>query len=84
MLVVSSREFREKQAEYMDRADNGEQIIVQRGKNKAYSITPVTEDDLYFTPEMMERIKKSIEQVKEGKVTTVKGKEELKQFLNSL
>ncbi|MHB1179161.1 MAG: type II toxin-antitoxin system prevent-host-death family antitoxin [Daejeonella sp.] len=84
MLVVSSREFREKQAEYMDRADKGEQIIVQRGKNKAYSITPVTEDDLYFTPEMLARIDQSIQQAKDGKVTTVRGKEELKQFLNSL
>ncbi len=84
MLVVSSREFRDKQAEYMDRADNGEQVIVQRGKNKAYSITPVTEDDLYFTPEMLAKIDVAIQQVKEGKITTVRGKEELKQFLDSL
>jgi len=84
MLVVSSREFREKQAEYMDRADNGEQIIVQRGKNKAYSLTPVTEDDLYFTPEMLKRIKESLQEAKDGKVTTIRGKDELKQFLDSL
>ncbi len=84
MLIISSREFREKQAEYMDRADNGEQIIVQRGKNKAYAITPISKDDLYFTPEMLARIELSIQQAKEGKVTTVKGKEELKQFLDSL
>ena len=80
MLVISSREFREKQAEYMDRADNGEQIIVQRGKNKAYSITPVTEDDLYFTPEMLARI----EQAKDGKGVSIKSKEELKTFLDAL
>jgi len=84
MLIVSSREFREKQAEYMDRADNGEQIIVQRGKNKAYSITPITEDDLYFTPEMLAKIEISIKQGEEGKTTTVKGNGELKQFLDSL
>ncbi len=72
MLIVSSREFREKQAEYMDRADNGEQIIVQRGKNKAYSITPITGDDLYFTPEMLARIDLSIKQAKEGEITTIK------------
>jgi prevent-host-death family protein len=48
MLVISSREFRDKQAEYMDRADNGEQIIVQRGKNKAYTITPVKDKDVYL------------------------------------
>lgn len=49
MLVVSSGEFREKQAEYLNRVDNGEQIIVQRGKNKAYAITPVKSADLYVS-----------------------------------
>lgn len=49
MLVISSREFRDKQAEYMDRVDNGEQIIVQRGKNKAYAITPVKDKDIYMS-----------------------------------
>lgn len=47
MLVISSREFRDKQAEYMDRADRGEQIIVQRGRDKAYSITPMKSTDIY-------------------------------------
>ena len=55
-----------------DRADNGEQIIVQRGKNKADSITPITQDDLYFTPEMLARIDISIKQAEEGKTTTTR------------
>jgi len=45
MLVISSKEFRDNQASYFDRVDNGEEILVQRGKNKAYKITPVTEND---------------------------------------
>jgi antitoxin YefM len=84
MLIISSREFREKQAEYMDRADNEEQIIVQRGKNKAYAITPISEDDLYFTPRMIARIKESIQQVSEEKRVTINTPEELKSFLDSL
>lgn len=84
MLVVSSREFREKQAEYMDRADNGEQIIVQRGKNKAYSITPISDDDVYFTPQVLARIKESIQQVSEGKGVSVSTPDELKNLLDSL
>jgi len=59
MVIISSREFREKQAEYMDLADNGEQIIIQRGKNKAYSLTPVLKDDLYFSPQLVEKIRKA-------------------------
>ncbi|MDP3435739.1 MAG: prevent-host-death protein [Bacteroidales bacterium] len=59
----------------------GEQIIVQRGKDKSYTLTPVLEDDLYFTPSMVERIAQSIEQVKEGKITKISSKEELKKLL---
>jgi prevent-host-death family protein len=77
MLVISSREFRDKQAEYMDRADNGEQIIVQRGKNKAYTITPVKDKDIYLNKanldefitgdELIERLKPRIKALFEQK-----------------
>lgn len=46
MLVISSREFREKQKHYLDRIDAGEEILLQRGKSKTYKISPVTEDDI--------------------------------------
>ena len=42
----------------MDKLDDGEQIIIQRGKNKAYAITPITEEDVYFTPSMIKKLKK--------------------------
>ncbi len=80
MLVISSREFRQNQRLYFEKADKGEQIIVQRGKDKAYAITAVNEDDVYFNAEMVERIKQSIKQVEEGKikqVTTPEGISEL-------
>ena len=48
MLVISSREFRNKQAQYFDLADNREHIIIQRGKDKSYRLLPITEDD-YIT-----------------------------------
>jgi len=84
MLVVSSREFREKQAEYMDRIDNGEQIIIQRGKNKAYAITPVKDEDIYFSPQMIQKIKDLILQAKEGKTIKVGNTKELEDFFKSL
>lgn len=71
MLVVSSREFRQNQKRYFERADQGEQIIVHRGKNKAYALTPVKEEDLYFNAEMVDRIKQSIGQVKSGKTKSI-------------
>lgn len=51
MLVITSREFRENQASYFDRVDQGEEIMVQRKKNKAYRIIPVTEDDTLMSKE---------------------------------
>lgn len=68
----------------MDLADSGEQIIIQRGKNKAYSITPVLEGDLYFSPQLVEKIRKALKQAEEGKVTRVSGKPALEQFLDAL
>lgn len=81
MLIISSREFRQNQRIYFERADKGEQIIVQRGKDKAYALTPVNEDDVYFNAEMVKRIKQSIKQVEEGKVKKVTTTEEISNLL---
>jgi len=81
MLVISSREFRQNQRIYFEKADNGEQIIVQRGKDKAYALTPVNEDDVYFNAEMLMRIKQSIEQLKQGKVKRLITPEEISELL---
>jgi antitoxin YefM len=81
MKVISSREFRQNQRLYFERADKGEQIIVQRGKDKAYALTPVNEDDVYFNAGMVERIKESIKQVQEGKVKRISTPEGISDLL---
>ncbi|MEF8810693.1 MAG: prevent-host-death protein [Bacteroidales bacterium] len=81
MLIISSREFRQNQRKYFEKADKGEQIIVQRGKDKAYALTPVSEDDIYFSAEMVEKIKQSIEQVKQGKVKKITSPQEISDLL---
>jgi len=64
MLVISSREFREKQAMYLDHVDEGTEILVQRGKNKSYRIIPVTKEDSIVKKEHIlapdERLTKAI------------------------
>ena len=81
MLIISSREFREKQKRYLDLVDQNEQVIVQRGKNKAYIVTPITETDRFFAePDVKIRLKHSIAQAKKGKVTSVK-KEDIDKLL---
>lgn len=81
MLVISSREFRDNQKKYMDLADNNQQVIIQRGKGKAYALTPVSERDRYFMdPEVIAEIREGIEQYRAGKTTKV-NKTDLDQLL---
>ena len=81
MLVVSSREFRQNQKIYFEKVDEGEQIIVQRGKDKSYIVRAVSENDMYFNEEMLERIKLSMQQAKDGKVKRVSTDKEVKDLL---
>jgi len=81
MLVISSREFRQNQRKYFDKVDEGEQIIVQRGKDKAYALTPISEDDLYFSAEMIRKVHKSAQQAQQKKYIEISTAEEIKELL---
>jgi antitoxin YefM len=81
MLVISSREFRQNQKLYFERADKGEQIIVQRGTNKSYALTPINEDDVYFSAEMIQKIKLSAEEAKNGDVKRITSSAEINDLL---
>ena len=81
MLVISSREFRQNQRLYFDKVDEGEQVIVQRGKDKSYVLSPITEDDLYFNAEMVSKIKNSMQEARDGKTVTINTPKELRDLL---
>ena len=81
MLVISSREFRQNQRLYFDKVDKGEQIIVQRGKNKSYALTPIGEEDLYFNEKMIKRIKESAKQASNGEYVEISSSEGIKELL---
>ena len=66
---------------YFEKVDQGEQIIVQRGKDKSYVLTPVTENDLYFNAAMIKRIKKSLKEAEKGETKTISNSTEIKQLL---
>ncbi len=81
MLVISSREFRDHQKKYFDLVDKNEQVIVHRGKDKAYILTPASDADLYLSnPEIKKRLDESIAQAKQGELVRVK-KEDLTKML---
>ena len=53
-MIISSREFRDQQKKYFDLADQNEQVIVQRGKDKAYVIVPLNDADRLSVNDQLE------------------------------
>ena len=85
MLVVSSKEFRDNQKNYLDKIDEGIEILLHRGKNKAYRIIPVTEDDTLMSKEaFFAKIDKSLAEAREGNLETFDTVESLMNFLEKL
>jgi hypothetical protein len=76
MRIISAREFRGKQKDYLDLAEK-ERVIIHRGKNrKSVLLTPIdesTETDVFFSdPQVLNAIKEGIEDVKAGRVTSIR------------
>ena len=72
MRIISSREFNDNQKLYFDLADQNEQIIVQRGEDKAYMLIPITESDRLSTnPALINKIKDAERAIREGKTTKI-------------
>lgn len=84
IIETTSRKFREHQKDFFELADSGKKVNIKRGRKQTYVLTPISEDDLYFTPEMVQRIKDAQQEIKEGKSTVIKTKEELDCFFDSL
>jgi PHD/YefM family antitoxin component YafN of YafNO toxin-antitoxin module len=76
MRIITAREFRGKQKDYLDLAEK-ERVIIHRGKNKkSVLLTPIdesTETDVFFSdPQILNAIKEGIEDVKAGRVTSIR------------
>jgi len=84
VLEVTTRQFRDKQRIFFDLADTGKQIVIRRGKKQAYALSPINDDDLYFTPEMEAKIERALQQIENGECTVIKNKEELRHYFDNL
>lgn len=85
MLVISTREFREKQGKYLEKAKQGESIILKSRGIGSFKLVPITEDDTLMSKEdFFNKLDKSIQQAKEGKKTKVSTPYELKNILENL
>ena len=85
MLIISTREFRDKQGIYLGLAKEGEDIIVKSREKGSFKLVPITEDDALMSKEaFFEKIDKALQEAKEGKGKTVNSKKELLAYLESL
>lgn len=72
MLIINSREFRDNQKKYFDLVDQNQQVIVQRGKDKAYILAPIGDADrLSVNEQLIEYIRKAELELTTGKVTPI-------------
>jgi len=88
-LEVSAKQFRAKQGSFFDMADKGRQIVIKRKMKQSYVLTPVEdeddeEDDFVVTPELLAKIERAEQQMREGKYTECRTIEELNNFLDAL
>jgi len=75
MVVVSANDFRVNQKKYLDLVKQDIQVFLKRGKD-LFVISPVLEQqNIKYNPIWVERMKKAEEEVKTGKITTVKSKD---------
>ena len=84
ILEISARQFRDRQKSIFEIADTGKQIVIKRGKKQSYILTPVDEDDFVATPELLEKIERARQQMREGKYTECKTYEETLKHLETL
>ena len=86
MLVVGSREFRNRQRNYLDKVDAGMEILIQRGRTKSYKVTAVPEkyDTLMSKEDFFAKIDQAVKEIEDGKGMVVKDRNELMAYLDSL
>ena len=73
MMIISSREFRDQQKKYFDLVDQNEQVIVQRGKDKAYVIVPLNDvDRLSVNDQLIQTVQEAEAEYSKQKTTQIK------------
>jgi prevent-host-death family protein len=73
MMIISSREFRDNQKKYFDLVDQNEQIIVQRGKDLAYVIVPLSDvDRLSANEKLIQTVQEAEAEYAKQKTTKIK------------
>ncbi len=67
MITISSREFRDNQATYLNKVDEKETLIIHRGRKKAYVIVSLEDIDSTTLLQSDKKLMKALKDYNEGK-----------------
>ena len=68
MLVISTREFRANQRQYLGRAIKGEDVILKSRTEGSFKLVPVSDDDTLMSKEQLDAIiEQGLQDIKNGK-----------------
>ncbi len=85
MITVTSREFRTNQKSYLDQVAQGTDVLITRGKNEAFRITKVEDDDsLMSKSEFYSMIKQALKEVEAEKTYAMLPDESLDDFMKRM
>lgn len=81
MLVISAREFRNKQKSYLDKIDEGVELVL-KSKSKSYKILPIIQNDtLMSKEEFFEKLNRAEQDYVEGRYRVLETKDDIKNLL---
>lgn len=82
-MTVSVRDFRNRMADFLNRVDNNEKVIIRR-RNKLYSIIEITEDHIIIPPSLQKSIDEARKELNEGKTMHFNSASEAQNWMDSL
>ena len=56
MIVISTREFREKQGQYLGMVSKGENVVLKSRKEGSFKLVPIKKDDTLMSKEELDSI----------------------------
>ena len=80
----TTQEFTSRLDQVFDLADNGEKVIIRRGRRRAYRLIPFTEESSGITPELQAKIDRAREEYRRGETLHFESKEEIDRYFDSL
>ena len=84
-MLVTTSNFRSRQASMLSLADRGERIIIHRRNKPSYMLVPVQVEETYsVSPETQKMIDQSLQDFKEGRVKAFSTAADAQKWLEEL